>query len=281
MTDPHDTQDAFQATFLVLVEKARGLWVRDSLGPWLHQVALRTASCARSSALRQKTARGRAAEIAASRDSHEDPVSPELARLLHEEIDRLPERYRVPIVLCDLEGRTCEEAARVMGRPVGTIKCSRARGRERLRDRLIRAGLVPSVAAGAVMAADVAGAAVPGPAAEQAVRAAARILSDGMTAGTVPASVSVLVKGVIRSMFMSKRRRWRRACAVTLFGAGIAAAVQVGGRGHASGPPDRPPTGGPLLTRLHGSPPRPPRGPGLWPENRGRVAPRCDPDRPG
>ena len=66
---------------------------------------------------------GRAAERA-SRIPMRTPT-PELARLLHEEIDRLPERYRVPIVLCDLEGRTCEEAARVMGRPVGTIKCSR------------------------------------------------------------------------------------------------------------------------------------------------------------
>ena len=117
LADPHDTQDAFQATFLVLVEKARGLWVRDSLGPWLHQVALRTASCARSSAIRRRRLERRAAEIAASRRFRMRTPTPELARVLHEEIDRLPERYRVPIVLCDLEGRTCEEAARVHGPP--------------------------------------------------------------------------------------------------------------------------------------------------------------------
>ena len=146
LADPHDRQDAFQATFLVLVEKARGLWVRESLGPWLHQVAMRTASCARAAALRRKMAEQGAAEIGVRRDPDDDP---ELTRILHEEIERLPERYRVPIVLCDLEGRTCEEAARVMGRPVGTIKCWRSRGRERLRRRLIRAGLAPSLTIGA------------------------------------------------------------------------------------------------------------------------------------
>ena len=92
----------------------------------------------------------------------------------------------------------------MMGRPVGTIKCWRARGRDRLRDRLIRSGLVPSVAA--VMAADVARAAVPGPAAEQAVRAAVGVLSDGMGAGVVPAPVFLIVKGVMNSMFMRQIR---------------------------------------------------------------------------
>jgi RNA polymerase sigma factor (sigma-70 family) len=248
LADPHDTQDAFQATFLLLVEKARGLWVRDSLGPWLHQVALRTASCARSSAIRRKRLEGRVAEIAATRHSHEYPVTPELARVLHEEIERLPERYRVPIVLCDLEGRTCEEAARVMGRPVGTIKCWRSRGRERLRHRLIRAGVAPSVAAGAATVSQIARAAVPEPVAEQAVRAAVRILSDGMTAGTVPASVFLIVKGVMNSMLMRQIRTtaWV-TCAMLLLGTGLAGAVRAVGD-DPNRPADAPPAASPRPT---------------------------------
>jgi DNA-directed RNA polymerase specialized sigma24 family protein len=71
LVDPHDRQDAFQATFLILVQKARGLWVRDSLGPWLHQVAVRTASCARAAAARRRRRERRMAEMAASVDEQQ------------------------------------------------------------------------------------------------------------------------------------------------------------------------------------------------------------------
>src|SRR5262245_61716241 len=93
--DAHEAQDAFQATFLVLVKRARRLWVRDSLGPWLHQVAYRTASSARASAARRSRLERRAAMTAREAPPERDL---ELERLLHEEIDRLPERYRVPVV---------------------------------------------------------------------------------------------------------------------------------------------------------------------------------------
>ncbi len=138
LIDPHDTQDAFQATFLVLVKRARTLWVRDSLGPWLHQVAFRTASCARLAAARRRRHERCAAQ--AAKDVHSE-VGDELGRVLHEEIERLPERFRAPLVLCDLEGRTHEQAARHLGWPIGTVKSRQSRGRERLRQRLIRRGL--------------------------------------------------------------------------------------------------------------------------------------------
>ena len=130
LLDPHDTQDAFQATFLILVKKARCLWVRDSLGPWLHQVAFRTASCARSDTARCRRHERAASEMATVHYGHEDQAGHELEAVLHEEINRLPERYRVPIVLCDLEGFTCEEAVRRMGRQwapsrVGVIEAVR------------------------------------------------------------------------------------------------------------------------------------------------------------
>src|SRR5262245_63963847 len=94
--DPNDTEDAFQATFLVLVRKARGLWVRDSLGPWLHQVAYRTASCLRSSIARRRRLERRAAGPGrGGRGGGGD----ELIRGLHEELGRLPERHRDATVL--------------------------------------------------------------------------------------------------------------------------------------------------------------------------------------
>jgi RND family efflux transporter MFP subunit len=138
LVDPHDSQDAFQATFLVLVKRARTLWVRDSLGPWLHQVAYRTASCARVAAARRRRHERCAAE--AAKDIRSE-VGDELGQVLHEEIERLPERFRAPLVLCDLEGRTHEQAARHLGWPIGTVKSRQSRGRERLRQRLIRRGL--------------------------------------------------------------------------------------------------------------------------------------------
>src|SRR5262249_47510472 len=137
---------------------------------------------------------------------------------LHDEIDRLPERYRVPIVLCDLEGHTCEEAARRMGRPVGTVKCWRARGRERLRRRLIRSGLAPAAGAGLAADLDVARAAIYGPQVEAAVRA----LSEGLLAGTVPAAVELLIKGVFKAMILSRLRTAAAVvCTLTLVTAGL------------------------------------------------------------
>ena len=139
LADPDDAQDAFQATFLVLVRKARGLWVRDSLGPWLHQVAYRTASCTRSARLRRRRFEGRAARALVSSPGPDA----ELGRVLHEEIGRLPGRFREPLVLCDLGGRTHEQAARQLGWPVGTVKSRISRGRDRLRHRLVRRGFAP------------------------------------------------------------------------------------------------------------------------------------------
>ena len=127
LADPHDAQDAFQATFLVLVKKARGLWVRDSLGPWLHQVAYRTASCARQAAARRYRRERCAAE--SRKEARVEVHDDDLAVVLHEEIERLPERFRAPLVLCDLEGSSHEQAARHLGCAVGTVKSRLSRGR--------------------------------------------------------------------------------------------------------------------------------------------------------
>jgi RND family efflux transporter MFP subunit len=213
LADPHDTQDAFQATFLVLVKKARGLWVRDSLGPWLHQVAFRTAACARKVAARRRRHEQRAAlELTAAQagERHAEPRD-ELVRVLHEEIERLPELYRAPLVLCDLQGLSHEQAARCLGWPVGTVKSRQARGRQRLRDRLVRRGLAPD--AGWL-------AALSRPAGPDALVSSALIHSTAeaaaqfLTARTIAGgSALYLAQGVLRSMFLM---RWLKVAAVVL-----------------------------------------------------------------
>ncbi len=135
--DASDAQDAFQATFLILLRKSRSLWTRETLGPWLFQVARRTALHARS-----KHARRQKHEQAAARERPEarTEASRDGLALIHQEIARLPDRFRSIIVLCDLEGLSQEDAARRLGVPVGTAKSRLSRARERLRARLLKLG---------------------------------------------------------------------------------------------------------------------------------------------
>src|SRR6185312_5304873 len=229
LADPHDIQDAFQATFLILVQKARALWVRESLGPWLHQVAVRTASCARTSAARRRRLEQQAAEGAASLERHDVAPGFYWEEMLHAEINRLPECYRVPIVLCDLQGHTCEEVARRLGRPVGTVKSWRSRGRKRLRSRLIRLGLAPSAGLGSALAADVARAAGTKLIAEELGRMTVQALARRMTTGKVSASGFALVKGVHTTMFLGKLRMAAAALfALVFLAAGFGAVARVG-----------------------------------------------------
>ena len=200
LRDSHDAQDAFQATFLVLVQKARGLWVRECLGPWLHQVAHRTASCARSARARRR----RHERLAASSSADGAGESPDdLGEVLHEEVGRLPERYRAAVVLCLLEGLTPEQAARQLGWPAGTVHSRLARGRARLRRRLTRRGLAPEMAGtDSVLTAELAP--VP-PALVAATDVAATRFAAGETlAGIVSASVVSLTKEGLRTQMVTK-----------------------------------------------------------------------------
>src|SRR5262249_40063335 len=127
----HDAEDAFQAAFLVLLRKAARLDRSGSVGPWLHGVAYRVALRARSQHEKEKHPLP-----ADPPDPSADTAAPELRRIMDEEVNRLPERYRAPIILCFLQGRTHEEAARELQWPLGTLKCRIVRARERLRVRL-------------------------------------------------------------------------------------------------------------------------------------------------
>lgn len=200
----HDAQDAFQATFLVLLRRAGSLWVRDSLGAWLYQVALRTSSCARSAEARRRRHEGRVAEQAPQSVSYEG--RDDLEEVLHEEVGRLPEHFRTAVILCLMEGLTHEQAARRLGWPVGTVESRLARGRERLRSRLSRRGLAPTVGAVAGMLCADPASAVVLPSVVEPLHQVARgfTIGQNVPAEAVSASVSGLVEGALRAMSMSK-----------------------------------------------------------------------------
>jgi HlyD family secretion protein len=237
LNNSHDTQDAFQATFLVLVRKARALWVRDSLGPWLHQVAFRTASCVRSTAARRRRHEQKAAIPV--EETCVEPID-ELEKALHEEIDRLPERYRAPVVLCDLEGHTHEQVARHLGWPVGTVKSRLSRGRERLRGRLLRRGITPDAGliAAALSRVDSSLASIPTALLDSTTAAASRFLT---VRTIVRGSAASLAQGVLRSMTMTQ---WLKAASVLLVAgatvAGVDLVAQKGTSGAQTQPEQKP-----------------------------------------
>src|SRR5262249_932116 len=142
----HDAEDALQATFLVLVRKAGSIRTPELLGPWLYGVAYRTALKAKAEALRRRHLERRLVEVA-SLPVTDDLIWRDLRPVLDEEVSRLPRKYRVPFVLCYVEGKTSEQAARILGCPQGTVFSRPAWARAHLRRRLSRRGL--ALAAGA------------------------------------------------------------------------------------------------------------------------------------
>lgn len=193
-----DADDAFQAVFLVLVRKAARLDRAGSVGPWLYSVAHRVALRARANRNRQ---RDRDRLIPPRADEARDPDFGELRELLDAELARLPEKYRAALVLCDLEGKTHEEAARELCWPLGTLKCRVLRGRDQLRARLTRRGLALSVTTlGALLSTEAVRAQAPAVLVESTVRAALTY-----AAGRPVAAAAVgLAEGAIRAMFLTK-----------------------------------------------------------------------------
>ncbi len=225
LRDHHDAQDAFQATFLILARKAESLWVQDSLGPWLHGVACRVASTSKAAAARRRAHETKVARLAVTVIS--EKASDDSCAILHEELARLPDRYRATIVLCDLEGRTYEEAAWELGRPVGTIKSRLARGRERLRIRMMRRGVVPTAVAPArAMSVESSGSALSVATIDAISRRATRLVAGCTAKEVMPAAVLVLTEGVLKTMVLSKLKL---AAAVLLVVCGtLSAAAHIG-----------------------------------------------------
>jgi RNA polymerase sigma factor (sigma-70 family) len=188
-----DADDAFQATFLVLVQKAHGLSGRAVLGDYLHGMAWRTALHARRLA-----ARRRVKEQVMARS---EAVVSDGPGLVDEELSRLPEKYRLPIVLCDLEGRTRGEAAQSLGWPEGTVAGRLARGRALLARHLARRGLALGVGSFALALL-----AVPPALAASTVKAALVMTGQAAAAGALSAPVVALTEEVVKAMYLSRLR---------------------------------------------------------------------------
>ena len=201
-----DAEDAFQATFLAFVRKAPSIERRGSVASWLYKVAYRVALEARARA-RKTAARERAGGESLAIEMEANPLWDELRPILDEELNRLPERLRRPFVLCYLEGKTNDEAARELGCPAGTIYSRLARGRELLRRRLLRRGVTLSaVALTAALAENTIQALPTAPLVTMTRRAATLFAAGHAAAGRVPPQVTALAEGVLRTMFLSKVR---------------------------------------------------------------------------
>jgi RNA polymerase sigma factor (sigma-70 family) len=201
----HDAEDAFQATFLTLVRKAATIRPVEMVGNWLYGVARQTAVKARAVAAKRSARERQMAETSEPASAPED-LWHDLEPLLDVEIARLPEKYRVLIVLCDLEGKTRKEVAKHLGCPEGTAASRLARARTMLARRLARRGVTVSGGLlGAMLSAHAAVASVPGTVAVSTIQAAT-LLSAGTaaSAGLISQSALALSHGVIKAMQLTK-----------------------------------------------------------------------------
>jgi len=203
LRDPHDAEDAFQATFLVLVRRAASIGKPERLAGWLYGVAHRVAWRARTETARRHGREKQGVEMVAVAP-HGPLPSDDLRPLIHEEVDRLPKKYRTPVVLCYLEGKTQEEAAKDLGWTRGTVKGRLERARALLRKRLLRRGL--TLSAGALTAALGPSATALPPALVAATLKAAIFLATGqaLAAGVISTHVLSLTEGVLKIMFLTK-----------------------------------------------------------------------------
>ena len=201
LADPNDVDDAFQATFLVLIRKAGSVRCPGSLASWLYGVAYRTALRLKRTSRPIRLLTDHLEGIASCPTAEHEQI-----RVLHQEIDRLPEKYRQPIVLCYFEGLTHDDAAARLHWPVGSVRGRLARARDRLRDRLNRRGV--SLSAGLPGALDqlrCGSASLP----ESLLRLTAALLEHG-----VSLRVSSIVQGVIFTMLTNKLK-WTLLALIT------------------------------------------------------------------
>jgi RNA polymerase sigma factor (sigma-70 family) len=251
LRDGHHAEDAFQATFLILARKAATIQPPERLAAWLHGVARQVAlrSLRGEARRRGREVRSALASPASTPgDALDELTARELLRTFDEELQRLPEAYRLPLTLCALEGLTQEDAARRLGWTTGSVKGRLERGRARLHARLLRRGLT---LAGALAAVEVSRSAAP------AVPTAATVrLALAFAAGEKSSQPAVLLaEGVLMGTAAS---RLRLVAALLLLGVGLAAAVGVlaqsrpGAAAPQTAPPDGPGAAGTPEARVDG-----------------------------
>jgi RNA polymerase sigma factor (sigma-70 family) len=240
----HDAEDASQATFLVFARKSGSIRKKGALGSWLHGVAFRMASD-----LKKRIARGESVHDR-KRKGHAKETDTEVSwrevqSILDEELARLPEIYRIPVVLCCLEGRTRDEAAQQVGWSLGSLRGRLDRGREMLRARLVRRGVTLTAAmVGAILAGNGTAAALPPTLALATCTVAMAIISGKKVAtGILSAQVASLSEGMVRNMFMTKVKLAAMLLTTALLIGGATGAVLCGADDRplaAAGPPQSP-----------------------------------------
>jgi RNA polymerase sigma factor (sigma-70 family) len=209
LANESDVEDAFQATFLVLAHRAASIRQWHTLGSWLHGVAYRTALKARAEAARRR----HEAAVPPRQARDGDPATwAEARQLVHEELGRLSDRHREPLVLCYLQGKTQDEAARLLGLSKGTLKRRLERGRAVLRARLVRRGLgAPALLLLSAWPSARASGCVPPPWARAAVRSAVGVAGEDSVAVGASARVAALTEGVLRTMMLKTMLKTRVA----------------------------------------------------------------------
>ena len=217
LRDPNDAEDAFQATFLVMLKKAGTIRGRRALGGWLYQVAHRVAVGANKAAARRRACEKEAGQMAAAITASGSTPADELLRSLHEEIARLPERYRHVVVLCDMEGKTQAEAALELDWSERTLRRRLAEARERLKARPARRGLAQNNGMLAALFLRESRTVVPVAWGEATVRAAIASIEHMVTAGAVSAGAAKLSHEVLQFMLVQKLK----LALAALVGAGL------------------------------------------------------------
>lgn len=230
LRDGHAAEDAFQATFLVLVRRARAVRVEDSLGRWLYGVAIRVARHARNDQARRRI---REPNVSPGRDPAEAPSQDDAERsesraILHDELQRLPGAQRAAVILCHLEGLTHEQAAQRLRLPVGTVRSRLARARDRLRKRLVRRGVAPVLTGPGLWPGFVG---LPDPLRATTLHAALGFTAGKALAGTVPVAVLSLTRGVLSTMLLVKLQA---AAALAIAGAALSAGIVMNARAQQS-----------------------------------------------
>jgi RNA polymerase sigma factor (sigma-70 family) len=198
----HDAEDAFQATFLVLVQKAATLPDREMVGNWLYGVAHQTAVRMRALAARRGV-RERQVAVMPEPTSAEPYAGNDLEPILDEELARLPHKYRALIVLCQLEGKTLKEVAQQLAIPQGTVASRLATARAMLAKRLSRRGVLSGVLL-AVVSPPAASSCVPTAVVSSTLETATLVAVEQGVPGAVSPTVAALITGVTKAMFMSK-----------------------------------------------------------------------------
>ncbi|WP_010583822.1 sigma-70 family RNA polymerase sigma factor [Schlesneria paludicola] len=209
LRNPHAADDAFQATFLVLLNKARSIGKPASLGAWLHGIACRIAKRARAQSLRTLRQESRPLEMISTDPGATDPAvmlpNEETLSLIHDEIAQMPERFRVPLILCAVEGELKEDVARRLGWSVGSVKGRLERARDMLQLRLKKRGVILPAAALTTLLAQQATAQVPAALAAATMTAGMQFVSGTLISGTeLTANAIQLSQGAIHAMLLEK-----------------------------------------------------------------------------